>query len=477
MPKISEHFHLNQSQAQLNFVDVDPRRDKALYFDPRVLARGSDDWSVSCHNAITSFFQAIIDAIRDGRDADGLALLDGLHEPNETSLGQSRGEPSGRGIGDIQAGQLYDKLRQSAAAQNGVLTELSDCELFIPRIGEDKISDITTNVIRRQLIEFTQTQCDLDGIPLIDGTPSGFLWNAGTNQWDNDYTRLPIINGRPILLVPKSAVRWNMAFSHEQFREHFVISYLQDEHLRNDTALVETLRNGRRRVTKESIKNEYRMDKDFLARFSANHPEVLVRYKNLLNIPPEVKLDELIEDFDDVVFARELINELARIDRGDAHATRYHRFVVGVLEFIFYPFLTMPEKEYEIHQGRKRIDIAYTNNANFGFFTAMLAHPRVACRKLVVECKNYSKDCANPELDQIAGRFSPLRGRLGFLFGRSFDNRARFVERCKDTARDDRGVILPFVDDDIIEMLQFIEDRQRDNIDLKLNRMFDEITR
>jgi hypothetical protein len=475
MAKISEHFRLNLHQAQLDFVDVDTDRDKALYIDPVPLSRGSDEWSQDCNSAITSFFQAIVDAIRNDRGAEGLRLLDGLHEPNETSLGLSRGRPSGRGIGAIQARQLYERIRRSRAAQTGVLTELSDCELFVPLIGEDKISDITTNVIRRQLIQFTQAQCELHGIPLSDGIPSGFLWNQGTAQWDNGYTRLPIIDGRKILLVPKSAVRWNLSFSHEQFRDHFVLSYLRDEHLANDTALVEVLQNGRRRVTKDSLKAHYRIDKEFLARFAVEHPQVLANYKLALEIPAEVSTDELVEGFDEAVFAEQLALELGRIDRGSAHADRYHKFCVGLLEFLFFPSLIMPEKEYEIHEGRKRIDMVYTNNAEIGFFAGMLAHPRVGCRKLIVECKNYSKDCANPELDQIAGRFSPLRGRLGFLMGRSFDDRNRFVERCRDTARDDRGIILPLEDRDLVEMLNWVRLRQRQNIDRRLHRLFDEI--
>lgn len=476
MAKISDHFRLNQHQAQLNFVDVDTERDRALYIDPVPLSRASDSWSRDCNAALRSFFQAIVDAIRDDRGPEGLRLLDGLHEPNETSLGLSKGRPSGRGIGDIQARQLYGRIRQSRAAQTGILTELSDCELFVPRIGEDKISDITTNVIRRQLIQFTQAQCELHGIPMQDDVPSGFLWNQGTTRWDSQYTRLPVIDGRKILLVPKSIVRWNLAFSHEHFRDQFVLSYLQDEHLANDTALVEVLKNGRRRVTKESLKAEYRIDKEFLARFAVDHPDVLARYKAVLHIPAEVSTDELAEGFDEIAFAEQLIFELQRIDRGSAHAERYHKFCVGLLEFLFFPSLIMPEKEFEIHEGRKRVDVVYTNNADLGFFGAMLAHPRVGCRKLIVECKNYSKDCANPELDQIAGRFSPLRGRLGFLMGRNFDDRERFIQRCRDTARDDRGVIMAFEDRDLLQLLELVRLRQRQNIDRRLQQMFDEVT-
>ena len=80
----------------------------------------------------------------------------GLREPNQTRFGLSRGDrPHGRGVGADQALELYDALSQSAAVQTGLLKDLEDCELLIPGISSDKISDITTNIIRPNLIEYT----------------------------------------------------------------------------------------------------------------------------------------------------------------------------------------------------------------------------------------------------------------------------------------------------------------------------------
>jgi len=59
------------------------------------------------------------------------------------------------------------------------------------------------------------------------------------------------------------------------------------------------------------------------------------------------------------------------------------------------------------------------------------------------ECKNYSSDPANPALDQLAGRFSTKRGKFGLLICRKFDNKNLFIQRCKDTAQDGRGFIVP----------------------------------
>lgn len=170
-----------------------------------------------------------------------------------------------------------------------------------------------------------------------------------------------------------------------------------------------------------------------------------------------------------------MINELADINPGNQHASRYHSFMIGTLEFIFYPYLIYPVKEQEIHEGRKRIDIAYTNNGSEGFFFRRRLEARVNAVRIFVECKNYMKEIGNPELDQLAGRFSSVRGRFGFLVGRSFDDRARFIARCRDTARDDRGYIVALVDKDIVLMLEMIEVGRRLEIDEYIESRFHEL--
>jgi hypothetical protein len=79
----------------------------------------------------------------------------------------------------------------------------------------------------------------------------------------------------------------------------------------------------------------------------------------------------------------------------------------------------------------------------------------------MVECKNYSREVANPELDQMGGRFSPNRGKVGLIVCRSIDNMDTFLARCSDTYRDQRGIILPLVDADLIALLEEVKAGKR----------------
>ena len=140
MPLFSRHFGLNKSQTQLDFVDIDTDEDIPLFIDPYVFSKSTDAWSLQCNEAILSFFETVLEAIRTGDVGRGRRLLDNLTEPNETCFGLSSAMPAGRGVGRRQADDLFDVIRESRAAQTGLLSELADCELFIPGFGPDKIS-------------------------------------------------------------------------------------------------------------------------------------------------------------------------------------------------------------------------------------------------------------------------------------------------------------------------------------------------
>jgi hypothetical protein len=149
--------------------------------------------------------------------------------------------------------------------------------------------------------------------------------------------------------------------------------------------------------------------------------------------------------------------------------------MIGILEFTFFPKLMHPKKEHEIHQGRKRIDIVMENAAKNGIFHTMPSVRRYPCYYVPFECKNYSRDVANPELDQLAGRFSTNRGKLGFLCCRAFEDRGLFVERCRDTFRDERGLIIPLDDSAVVGLLMCIERNERDHVDDILSELVAEI--
>jgi hypothetical protein len=232
---------------------------------------------------------------------------------------------------------------------------------------------------------------------------------------------------------------------------------MQQAELAANTELVEVIRSGRgknkrerRRVTKKALVGKYGSGKAAVVRETRKHPEVLERYRAVKR--DEKHLPLTLDDIASIegVAAPDwdgLIASVQPIPVGRVDAARYEKEVEGLLTALFYPNLTNPIVQHEIHDGRKRIDITYTNMALNGFFRWVATHYPAA--HVFVECKNYGKEVGNPELDQLSGRFSPSRGQIGLLVCRSFQDKALFIKRCIDTAKDLRGFIIPLDDDDL----------------------------
>lgn len=373
----SEYYILNKNQYELDFVDVPVNNgDIPLFIDPYAISKREDRWSVDSHNAIVDFFQGVIDKIKEGEPNKAKYMLSGLREPNQTRFGLSIGKkPRGRGIGGNQAESLYSALVDSTAVKTGFIKDLEECELLIEGISRDKISDITTNIVRHKLIEYTQTQCEIWDIP-VGSVPSGMIWDHVNEKWSSHYVNLPKCHGKSVILVPKAVARFDLEFNHQEYYQHFVLNFLQEEHLSANSSLVRTLKDGTKKPPfKTVLKELHPLTKQFLYEFSKKNPDVLERYKKSKNYQlQDITVEDLLlfifEESDNEIaedFSL-LAQKLDEIPAGDSSATDFHNHIVGVLTAIFYPSLINPRKEREIHKGRKRIDIVFQNAAREGFF-------------------------------------------------------------------------------------------------------------
>ena len=471
---LSRYYDLKKSQGELDFVDVPVRRDIRLFVDPFALSLIPGDWAYRAHTTLVSYFDRLVSAIRRGRRDVAIGLLQNLHEPNETRLGLSRGRPQGAGIGKYQALELYDVFSQSAAVESGLISSISESELFIDGIGHDKISDLTTNIIRIHLIDYTREQSALHNIPTRRVALKPY-YSAEEASWKSEYFDVPVAGGVPVLMVPKAIVRLSPYYDHRQFYNNYYLEFLQSEHLDANTSLVHTFKNQRRAVFKKTLRPRFPMTKEELFNFARTHPDVLEEYKSDLAGLQREGAEYELSAHEETVISKALIEALAGIPTGSSTASDYHNLMIGIMEFLFYPFLLCPKKEQEINQRRKRIDIVMDNCASSGVFHRIPNAARIQAYFIVIECKNYSSDPANPELDQLIGRFSTNRGKVGILCCRRFENKELFVERCRDTLRDGHGLIIPLDDVTIVQCLEKISNNEREDVNLIVDNIVEEI--
>lgn len=453
--RISKRFKLNRHQGELDFVDVDDVGDTRLFVDPRALRLLPTEWGHECVSLIQNFFRTVLKAIQEGEDAEAIRLLGGLTEPNETHLGLSKREARGTALGPGLARDTFKSLSQSEAAKSSLLVDLEDTALMVEGIDRDRVSDIATNIIRGPLIEYTQDAATHYGIPLIEGVESGSIWDPKLKDWKGGFADLPITKRGKLILVPRSIVRRQLDLNQGEYFTHYVLPYMQQVEINANSSLVHLLKDGTPRVYKKALKGHYGQGKSTIVRLTREHHAIHERYRKAKRKEPQPPLDHL-ELTGEVGVAppnfNSLLGAVQKIPTGKEDATDYHLAIEGLLTALFYPSLAHPEVEHEIHEGRKRIDIGYTNIATKGFFSWVADH--YTAPHIYVECKNYAGDPANPELDQLAGRFSPSRGKIGLLVCRRLKDKDLFLKRCRDTALDARGFIIPLDDGDLAKLVE-----------------------
>lgn len=461
--RVSEYYGLQRTQPTLDFVDVDIEGDASVFVDPRALRLLPSEWGNECVFLIQSFFRTVLKAIQDGDQERGRSLLRALREPNETHLGLSRGRARGRAIGYYSSGTVWDALSQSEAARSGLLEELEDTILMIEGISSDIISDIATNIIRQPLIRYTQEIAKYYGIPLVPDVDSGPIWDSEHSHWHSVLTPLPITKWGKLLLVPKVIVRRRMDYDVGEYFRNYLLEHLREAELSANTELVYLLKDGRPKVNKKDVEAKFGSGKAMIVRETRNHPEILDEYrkdKRNRYQPPLDHLDISLAEGTPQPEWDNLFQSLIEIPTGQEHFSQFENAVEALLTALFYPSLANPVKQLEIHEGRKRIDLTYTNVATSGFFSWLSMH--YSAPHIFIECKNYGREIGNPELDQLGGRFSPSRGQFGIIVCRSFENKDLFIRRCRDTANDQRGFIIPIDDDDLRILIEEVKSRSHE---------------
>jgi hypothetical protein len=455
-PRVSEYYKLGVGQADLPFVDVDLLGDDRLFVDPFLIRTAEDAWSAECVGLLQDYFSELLDALRTGDASRSRHLLNGLHEPNETHLGYSRNLARGRGIGRELGDRVGSALQRSAALKSGVLEDLEDTILLVPGVGRDLISDLTTNIIRGPLITATQEYAEQWSIPTAEVAAT--VWDNARRVWTQVRTQLPFPDigkrRRYLLLVPRDIVRLELTFEADDYFRYHVVPFLQDLELSNpNSELIRLLKKDNTPwVAKTDVIGKYGSGKKTATAQTAEHPDILERYRrHKADISPQpASLARLASalglpgpDFD------ALLTEVLAVTAGSKGAGVYHSAVYELLNALFHPDLVLPKKELKINAGRKRIDISYTNYAKDGFFGWLPSHQHVPVPNVFVECKNYEEDPQNPEVDQLAMRFSVRRGMFGMLVCRKIKNRRKFDARCADVANTDSKFIIGLDDADL----------------------------
>lgn len=275
---LSDFYKLGNRQPELNFVDIKLNTDNLLFVDPRLIESSKESTMKEMQKYIETFWGELIKRVR-AKDAKKIYyLLSGLKEPHETRLGYSFSKNSGNSVAGKLKPKIVDAIQRNKAVKSGVLSHFADVELFIEDISSDRISDITTKIIKAVLIDYTQKQCELHGIPMKK-VGQDDIFDYKTLKWLKRNVELPIYFGKPIILVPKSIVRLenaagkNVACFYRYAIRHFIVN--------DKDMLVDVSASGKDgKILLRDVKAEHPISKESLTNWGIKYGKLLVDYKS-----------------------------------------------------------------------------------------------------------------------------------------------------------------------------------------------------
>ncbi|WP_143268603.1 hypothetical protein [Amycolatopsis vastitatis] len=211
----SERFGI-QNPEQYDWFDPILEADTQLFVDPFQIFKEPEEspWG-SAHGEIIAYFQVAFEML-SGHHKNKSSLQYGktlrlmeFPEPREFGLGfvteGQNGAGTGKGFARLMVTAMSDAIELGLAD----LVHFEELGLLVGRIGRDRISDITCNILKPRLIEYTQQTCEDLGIPCSDLKVEHSIFDDMRKRWLTGTFRLPLnpVSGRAVILVPRRFLR------------------------------------------------------------------------------------------------------------------------------------------------------------------------------------------------------------------------------------------------------------------------------
>lgn len=418
------------SQYQVDFVIPRIGVDLPLGIDPFLLFKSRDSEYRELHTLLIATFNAGVAAIREG-DTDEAHRLFDFPEVSAIGLGYTQGGKRGSGVGSYLAGLIIDTLEASPAFQQRGVRHVEEMQLLSAGIGPDRVSDITANVLKRFLIEYTQRQCRIWNVEITKNVPVSHIFNHLSKDWEDSFEDLPIspINGAPILFVPRRIVRVLPWINYDDFVRSEFNAYLK---ARRD----QIKKSGAQ--AKTDVVTVTRRDISLVERY------VKAREAQGGNARPAI-------DYIDEDLCREserLKERLAEIAIGRSEAALYQHLVLEILNFLFNPELIDGQPEVRTLDGTERRDIIFTNDSDESFWEYIRNEYGLI---LMFETKN-TEELDTDAINQTATYLGVRIGSLGVIVTRR-PPKDSIVKKVMTVFNDGRKVILTLCDDQLRELL------------------------
>lgn len=436
--------------AQVSQYDVDfviPRVgvDLPLGIDPFLLFKSRDKTLSKIHSTLLTAFNTGLDFIRKGNLSYARDYFVYPEVP-EIGLGYTKKGKRGSGVGIFLSELITTTLSDSTPLLERGIYHIEEMQLVSLGIGPDRVSDITANLIKNFLIEYTQRQCELWNIPMSKHVPVEHIFNYNNMSWIDGYFDLPRspLDGTPILLVPRRIVRSLPWINYDDFFRMEFSAYLRAKHTKK---ILSEMHMSSENILSSKEKSEVvsitRTETARIDRYVARKEQTACEAQPSLTYMEPAKVRSQIEI---------LSYRLSEMSTGYSTATAYQKLILEILNILFNPELIDGQIEVKTHDGTERRDIIFTNDSDLSFWSYLRSEH--SSFLLMFETKNV--DSLEPaHFNQTATYLGDRLGYLAFIVTRNAQSEAN-NKKAFSIYNDSRPrkIILILSDSDFQLMLQ-----------------------
>lgn len=212
--------------------------DTELFVDPFSVFDESDGVFANSFDKIISFFNEAFKLAAQTPERRGvlyrkLESMMTFPEVNEIGLGYSESN-DGAGASKWFRDQIIESLYKSIERGMDCYRHFEEIAIFEKGIGCDRISDITCNILKEEIISYTQAICAQLNIPMISVRMRHIRFDFQHLRWVDGIVELPYNKHkkRGILLIPERFLNDLPTINPDGFKDY--IWDCKNETLRND---------------------------------------------------------------------------------------------------------------------------------------------------------------------------------------------------------------------------------------------------
>ena len=210
----------------IDFVNSFINRDIELFIDPVLIQIGDSSFCNKVKNKLEDYFRELFKAYYDTKDENRKKyLLKHAQEINDSHLGYA----TRYGHGNTEEG-LYEIFKGIDNYIKGAkLRRTYELALFVPGFAEDGMSDLITNVIYKELSEFTKEQCDKYGLKTCKCPKDRYYWDDKTHSWQKYCGESLLIEEMVCILIPKEIVHHRYKFTADNYLRSVIVENICEE--------------------------------------------------------------------------------------------------------------------------------------------------------------------------------------------------------------------------------------------------------